>query len=137
VFNQITYCTNSRLYFSRWSHTNFAIFQSLGREVVIGIITPILEHLNTVKSGLNRGFYDERSIDSEEFTSEDPQEESQPISERIFFEWLSTSFAIKAVQSISEISVVLILSIFRSLHFKALVGPFLFYRVLEIPGTNN
>jgi hypothetical protein len=40
------------LYFHRWSNKSFAVFQSIGKELIIGVISTILDNLKTVKSAL-------------------------------------------------------------------------------------
>ncbi len=46
------YHISSRIYFRKWSNTAFAVFCSIGKEVIIGEISAILNELNTVKSAL-------------------------------------------------------------------------------------
>jgi hypothetical protein len=46
----------SKLHFSRWSNASFAIFHSIGREVIIGMVSILLENLVTVKSRALNGF---------------------------------------------------------------------------------
>jgi len=40
------------LYFHRWSNKSFAVFQSIGKVLIIGVISTILDNLKTVKSAL-------------------------------------------------------------------------------------
>jgi vitamin B12 transporter len=61
----------SKLHFSRWSNTSFAIFYSIGKEVIIGMISILLEKVITVKSRFEGGdlisgascFYEEEELD--------------------------------------------------------------------------
>lgn len=46
----------SKLHFNRWSNASFAIFHSIGREVIIGMVSILLEKLVTVKSRVANGF---------------------------------------------------------------------------------
>jgi hypothetical protein len=44
------YTKSHAIHFTRWTNTSFAVFRSIGKQVVIGVITGLLERLNSVKS---------------------------------------------------------------------------------------
>lgn len=94
------YVTNHTIHFYRWSNTSYAVFQSIGKQVQIGVITCLLEQLNSVKSSVIN------YIDGPETEIQTPGEEPEEWNDMLAEDALRTNLSFCTVlnQVSSELS---------------------------------
>lgn len=120
----------SILYFNQWSNKSFSIFNSIGKEVVIGTISSLLNDLNTVKSSV-ASLIESKNIDrdSDEEKNNAYQESNDwfinLVDEGMFILLLNSSksnyFAFTGLLNIS----------YRIMNRKALIRPFFILSIAE------
>lgn len=77
MLNNTYHINTSKLHFSRWSNASFAIFHSIGREVMIGMVSTLLDNLVTVKSHFVSGFL--KSSEDDFYEGEDLDEKFEQV----------------------------------------------------------
>ena len=112
------------LHFNKWRNTSYAIFHSIGREVVIGVVSCILEKLVTVKASVASylfGFIVEKILDEEESN----ENLAQAIEDGLLEEILNSVLLNKKFQGFIPASRKRN-NIYYQFSNKACFGPFLF-----------
>jgi hypothetical protein len=111
----------SKLHFNKWRNTSFAIFCSIGREVIIGRVSMLLENLKTVKSSIPTGL---NRLISDDFLANEDLEEQFEQADELHAESFCSVLVLSNLQRSFPASENFGLTYYKH-SFQALTGPFL------------